>query len=346
MTGIRAAILGASGYTGAELVRLLARHPDVAIAALTADRKAGQGMGEVFPHLAGLDLPPLTAIDEVAWAGIDVVFGCLPHGTMQDLVRELPAATRIIDLSADFRLRDPEIYAEWYGRVHSAVDLQPEAVYGIPEIYREDIARARIVAGPGCYPTAAQVPLVPLLASGLISTEDIVIDAKSGVTGAGRGLRESSLHAELSEGFQAYGVAGHRHGPEIEQGLSEAAGKPVVVNFTPHLLPMNRGILETIYVKLAGTATPDALRAHLQNHYSNEPFVRMVPEGVSPATRHVRGSNQLLIGVFPDRLPGRAIVISVIDNLVKGASGQLVQCMNAMFGLPEDRGLEQLPLFP
>ncbi len=343
---IRTAILGASGYTGAELLRLLARHPDVRFSALTAGRKAGQTIDRVFPHLASLDLPHLVGLDDVEWESVDVVFGCLPHGSMHDLVRRLPERVRVIDLSADFRLRDPAVYARWYGLEHKATDLQPEAVYGIPELYRDAIAAARIVAGPGCYPTSVQVPLVPLLEAGMISADGIIIDAKSGVSGAGRAAREEMLHGEVSEGFHAYGLGGHRHEPEIEQGLSAAAGRAANVCFTPHLLPMNRGILSTLYVTLEGGATADDLRAELARRFAGEPFVRVVPPEVSPATRHVRGSNHILIGVYEGRFPGQARLVSVIDNLVKGASGQLVQCMNLMFGLPETRSLDQLPLFP
>lgn len=349
-TKIRAAIVGASGYTGAELVRLLVGHPAVEIAALTADRKAGQPLGAVFPHLsAAADahcLPPLVRLDAVEWAGIDVAFCALPHGTTQEVVAALPAAVKVIDLSADFRLADACVYAEWYGRAHQAPQLQREAAYGLTEIARERIAGARLVACPGCYPTAAQLPLVPLVEAAAIDADDIIIDAKSGVSGAGRAAREASLYAEVAEGVHPYGIAGHRHAPEIEQGLSAAAGRPVTVNFTPHLMPMNRGILATIYVRLAGGAEAPDLRQVLAARYRGEPFVRVVAEGVVPATRHVRGSNHCLIGVFADRVPGRAMVMAVIDNLVKGASGQAVQNMNVMFGLAETLGLGQPPLFP
>ncbi|MGB0750117.1 MAG: N-acetyl-gamma-glutamyl-phosphate reductase [Magnetospiraceae bacterium] len=345
-TTARIAILGASGYTGAELIRHLYGHPHIQIAALTADRKAGMKMADVFPHLAHVPLPNLTALDEVNWAEIDVVFGCLPHGVMHDLVRKIPENVKVIDLSADFRLADAEVYKEWYGREHTALDLQKEAVYGIPEINRVAISKARIVAGPGCYPTSAQIPLSPLLSAGLIATDSIIIDAKSGVSGAGRATREGLLHTEVSEGFNAYGVAGHRHAPEIEQGLTRAAGSPIMVTFTPHLLPMNRGILTTIYVSLVEGTSADDLRTHLQKHYEGAPFVKILPRGKQPATRHVRGTNMLLISVDADRVPGRAIIIAAEDNLVKGASGQLVQCMNVMMGWPETTGLSQIALFP
>ena len=343
---VRVAIVGASGYTGAELVRLLVRHPGAEIGVLTADRKAGEPFATVFPHLAGAALPDLVALDRVDWDAVDVVFCGLPHGTTQEVVAALPSRLKVIDLSADFRLADEDTYARWYGHAHRAPALQKDAVYGLSELARDAIAGARLVACPGCYPTAALLPLVPLIEAGGIVPEDIIIDAKSGVSGAGRGLTESTLFAEVGEGIHAYGVASHRHTPEIEQGLARAAGRPVTVGFTPHLVPMNRGILATIYVKLADGATADGLRAMLAERYRGEPFVRVVPEGAQPATRHVRGSNHCLIGVFADRLAGRAIIVSVLDNLVKGASGQAVQNMNLICGFAETDGLEQEPLFP
>ncbi|MDX2307834.1 MAG: N-acetyl-gamma-glutamyl-phosphate reductase [Hyphomicrobium sp.] len=343
---IPVAILGASGYTGAELLRLLVRHPGVDIRALTADRKAGEAIDTVFPHLGGLGLPDLVSVDQVNWAGIELVFCALPHGTTQKIVASLPRHLKVIDISADFRLTDLDTYAQVYGHPHQAPDLQPDAVYAVTELAREAIRRARIVACPGCYPTSAQLPLVPLVEAGLIDADDIIIDAKSGVTGAGRAAKESSLYAEVAEGIHAYGIASHRHAPEIEQELSKAAGRPIVVNFTPHMMPMNRGLLSTIYVRSAGGATTEDIRAALVSRYRDEPFVRVVPQGMLPATRHVRGSNHCLIGVFADRLPGRTILVSAIDNLVKGASGQAVQNMNVAFGLPETMSLEQVPMFP
>ena len=345
---VRAAIVGASGYTGAELVRLLARHPAVAVVALTADRKAGQNLSSVFPHLAAaaddLDLPDLVDVDAVDWGQIDVAFFGLPHGTTQEVVARVPDHVKIIDLSADFRLANVDTYATWYGGPHRAPELQATAVYGLTELARSRIRDARLIACPGCYPTSSLLPLVPLIEAGAIEPEDIIIDAKSGVSGAGRAAKEASLFAEVSEGLHAYGVASHRHAPEIEQSLTWAAKRPVLVNFTPHLIPMNRGILATIYVRMAQGATPDDLRATLEARYRDEPFVRVVR--FAPATRHVRGSNQCHMAVFADRLPGRAIVLSVIDNLVKGASGQAVQNMNLVCGLTETMGLEQHPLFP
>lgn len=342
----RIAILGASGYTGAELLRLLRHHPQVEIRALTADRQAGKPIAVVFPHLAGEGLPDLVAIGDVDWSGLDLVFCGLPHGTTQEVISALPGHLRIVDLSADFRLSDTATYAEWYGHEHQAPELQREAVYGLTEIAREQVRGARLVANPGCYPTSAQLPLIPLIRARLIDADDIVIDAKSGVSGAGRAVRESSLFCEVAEGIHAYGVAGHRHAPEIEQGLSQAAGRNIVVSFTPHLMPMNRGILSTIYVRLAAGATLGDLRAVLERAYAAEPFVRVLPDGGLPATRHVRGTNLCLIGLSRDRVAGRAILVSAIDNLVKGASGQAIQNMNVMLGLPETTALEHRALFP
>ena len=343
---VRIAILGASGYSGADLVRLLALHPAARIVALTGERQAGKAMGEVFPHLAGLDLPTLTKIDEVDWSGVDVAFCALPHGTTQSVVAKIPRHVKVIDISADFRLADLDSYAEWYGHAHQAPELQAEAVYGLTELARKQVASARLVANPGCYPTSAQLPLIPLIEAGLIDADEIIIDSKSGVSGAGRDAKQDSLYCEVAEGVHAYGIAKHRHAPEIEQGLSRAAGRPIKVVFTPHLVPMNRGILSTIYVKpTRGIAAAD-LRQKLELTYAHEAFVRVTPEGIAPATRHVRGSNMALIGVFADRVPGRAILVSVEDNLVKGASGQAIQNMNVMLQIPETTGLLQIATFP
>lgn len=344
-------ILGASGYTGAELVRLLLRHPRVDIVLMTADRKAGQKMGDVFPQFAPYDLPTLVAIDAVDWAaaGLDLVFCALPHATTQTVLKDLLAkapATKVVDLSADFRLRDPAAYAKWYGHDHHALELQREAVYGLVEVYRRDIRKARLVANPGCYTTCAQLPLIPLIRKGVIALDDIVIDAKSGMTGAGRAAKENMLFSEVSEGFHAYGVAHHRHMAELDQEFSKAAGKEVIVSFTPHLVPMNRGILATIYVVGRRGRTGADLHAILAETYAKEPFVHVLPLGKVPQTRHVRGSNMTFIGVVADRVPGRAIICSALDNLTKGASGQAVQNMNLMLGFAETLGIDQPAMFP
>ncbi len=342
MSAIRTAILGASGYTGAELVRLLSVCPEYRLVALTADRKAGQSMGAVFPHLSYLDLPTLTKIDEVDFGGVDLVFCALPHATTQKIIVTLPEHLRIVDLSADFRLRDPKAYAQWYGGEHTATELQQTAVYGLPEFYREDIKTARLVASTGCYVATGATPLIPLVEQGVIDPDEIVVDAKSGVSGAGRAAKEGTLFAEVSEGFHSYNIGGHRHTAEYDQELSKAAGREVRVTFAPHLIPQNRGILATIYVK------GDAAKIHetLTARFADEPFCQVLPMGETPHTRHVRGSNYCRMGVVADRREGRAIVVSVLDNLVKGASGQAIQNANIMLGLPETTGLMQAPLFP
>jgi len=348
---VKIGVLGASGYTGSELVRLLLRHPGVEIALLTADRKAGQEMRQVFPQFAPFALPKLIAIDDIDWtnAGVGLVFGALPHATTQKVIKDLfskTSAVKVVDLSADFRLQDPAAYAKWYGHEHHALELQTEAVYGLVEVYRDKVKAARLVANPGCYTTCAQLPLLPLLRAQAIETDGIVVDAKSGVTGAGRSAKEETLFTEVSEGFHAYGVGHHRHMAELDQEFSLAAGKEVIVSFTPHLVPMNRGILSTIYVRGAGGKTPEDLHAILSETYAAEPFVHVLPFGQMPQSRHVRGSNMTFIGVTRDRIPGRAIICSTLDNLVKGASGQAVQNMNLMLGFPETLGLEQIALFP
>ncbi|HEY2528095.1 MAG TPA: N-acetyl-gamma-glutamyl-phosphate reductase [Xanthobacteraceae bacterium] len=343
-------VLGASGYTGAELVRLSLRHPRVDIVLLTADRRAGKPMADVFPQFAPYPLPTLSAIAGIDWKalGLDLAFCALPHGTTQKVIADLLActsSTKVVDLSADFRLADPAAYAHWYGHDHAAPELQKSAVYGLTEIYRSKIKAARLVANPGCYTTCAELPLIPLLKVNAIDPDEIVIDAKSGMTGAGRAAKEEMLFSEVSEGFHAYGVGHHRHMSELDQEFSRAAGREVVVTFTPHLVPMNRGILATIYVR-GLKASPRDLHALLLKAYVDEPFVHLLPYGVMPQTRHVRGSNMTFIGVAADRISGRAIIGSALDNLAKGASGQAVQNMNVMLGFPETMGLEQVALFP
>ena len=336
------AILGASGYTGAELVRLIANHPGMEIMALTADRRAGAAMAEVFPHLRHLALPRLATIAEVDFSDIGLAFCALPHATTQEVISALPRDLNIVDLSADFRLRDPVVYARWYGHEHRALDLQAVAVYGLTEFYRDEIRAARLVAGTGCNAATGNLAVLPLLEAGLIDPDEIIIDLATGVTGAGRGAKEAMLHAEVSEGFHAYAIANHRHMAEFEQEFSKAAGRPVICSFTPHLLPQNRGILATIYLK--GDAS--AIHAELARRYAGEPFMRVLPLGEAPHTRHVRGSNFCDLGVVADSRPGRTLLFSALDNLVKGASGQALQNANLMLGLDETAGLMAAPLFP
>ncbi|KAG7035117.1 putative N-acetyl-gamma-glutamyl-phosphate reductase, chloroplastic [Cucurbita argyrosperma subsp. argyrosperma] len=343
---VRIGVLGASGYTGSEIVRLLANHPHFGITLMTADRKAGQPFSSVFPHLITQDLPELVAIKDADFSEVDAIFCCLPHGTTQEVIKALPKELKIVDLSADFRLQDPSEYEEWYGQVHRAVDLQKEAVYGLTEILRDEVKCARLVANPGCYPTSIQLPLVPLIKANLIQLGGIIIDSKSGVSGAGRGAKEANLYAEIAEGIYSYGITRHRHVPEIEQGLSEAAKSKVTVSFTPHLMPMIRGMQSTIYVEMAPGVTTEDLHQHLKVIYKEEEFVRVLEKGVVPRTHNVRGSNYCHINVFPDRIQGRAIIVSVIDNLVKGASGQALQNLNVMMGFHESTGLLYQPLFP
>ena len=337
------AILGASGYTGAELVRLIATHPQMRVAALSADRKAGMTMAEVFPFLRHLDLPILTKIEEIDFSKIDLCFCALPHGTTQAVIAALPRDLKIVDLSADFRLRDAAAYAQWYGQPHIQPDLQAEAVYGLTEFYRNEIAAARLVAGTGCNAATGQFALRPLIAAGVIDLDSIVIDLKAGVSGAGRSPKENLLHAELSGGTHTYSAGGkHRHLGEFDQEFSKIAGRPVQVQFTPHLLPMNRGILATVYVK----GDPAVVHQTLAKAYANEPFLQVLPFGALPSTRDVAGSNFCHIGVIGDRLPGRAVVVAVLDNLNKGSSGQAMQNANLMLGLDETMGLMLAPIFP
>jgi len=337
------AILGASGYTGAELVRLIATHPQMRVAALSADRKAGMTMAEVFPFLRHLDLPILTKIEEIDFSKIDLCFCALPHGTTQAVIAALPRDLKIVDLSADFRLRDAAAYAQWYGQPHIQPDLQAEAVYGLTEFYRNDIAAARLVAGTGCNAATGQFALRPLIAAGVIDLDSIVIDLKAGVSGAGRSPKENLLHAELSGGTHTYSAGGkHRHLGEFDQEFSKIAGRPVQVQFTPHLLPMNRGILATVYVQ----GDPAVVHHTLAKAYADEPFLQVLPFGALPSTRDVAGSNFCHIGVIGDRLPGRAVVVAVLDNLNKGSSGQAMQNANLMLGLDETMGLMLAPIFP
>jgi len=344
---LNAAILGASGYTGAETIRLLAHHSNVRVGAITANAQAGRSLGDLFPHLHPFADRTLVKAEDVNWDGVDVAFGCLPHGASEELLGELPAHVKVIDLSADFRFRDPSAYANVYGRSHLHPEKTRNAVYGLTEFARAELAKnPDIIACPGCYPTASLLAIKPLVEAGVVSSRDIIVDAKSGVSGAGRGLKEGNLFCEAAEGLHAYSIGNHRHAPEIEQELSHASGSPVLVNFTPHLVPMTRGELVTCHVKRANGATVDDVRATLAKRYDGERFIKLAAKGASPDTRWVRGSNLCILAVFSDRIPGRVIVVGVIDNLVKGSGGQAIQNMNVAFGLPESQGLTMEPLFP
>ncbi len=340
------AVVGASGYTGGDLVRLAVRHPHIHVKYLVARTHAGKPMAQVFPHLGGLQLPDLVEVEAVDWQSVDAVFCGLPHGAAHAVIAQLPEGVRVIDMSADYRLRDAQTYRQWYGISHSAPDLLKKAVYGLSEHYHDKIASADLVACPGCYPTAVLMALLPVIEEGVIEPDNLIIDAKSGLSGAGRGLKQNTLFSEAGEGLSPYAIAAHRHAPEIEQEISLRAGQDITVSFTPHLVPMSRGELVTCYASLREGQDIEDVRAALASAYEKRPFVRLVENGVIPSTQHVRGSNHCLIGVFSDRVEGRVILVSTLDNLVKGSAGQALQNFNLMFGLEETLGLEQLPLFP
>ena len=337
------AILGASGYTGAELIRIISNHPELEVDILAAHSKAGLRMEKVFPHLRSLKLPPLIKIEDVNYSNIDLCICALPHKTSQEVIKALPDHLKIIDLSADFRLQDAADYEKWYGNVHQALKIQNEAVYGLTEFYRQDISSSRVVAGTGCNAATGQYILRPLVEKGIIDLENIILDLKCAVSGAGRSLKENLLHSELSEGTNAYSVGGvHRHLGEFDQELSKIAGRAVNIQFTPHLIPANRGILATAYV----VGDIEAVNETLSQRYENEHFIHVLPLGESPSTHHVRGSNECHIGIVSDRIDNRCIIIAALDNLTKGSSGQAIQNANLMLGIDETIGLNLVPLFP
>lgn len=343
---IEVAVLGATGYTGVELVRLLYSHPRVKPVYLTAERYAGRLLSEVHGQFRGqvdVELKPLQVEDLPD--SIELVFCALPHGSSAGVVPKLlQRGKRVIDLSADFRLKRPVLYEQWYGRVHPAPELLAGAVYGLPELNREAIAGAELLANPGCYPTAALLALAPLAGAGLVDWRTVVIDAKSGVSGAGRSPRQDFHFPDCTENFKAYRVTGHQHTPEIEQELSALAGCEVILSFIPHLVPMVRGILCTVYLKLNAEISREQLYAMYKKFYGAAQFVRLLAPPALPETRLVRGSNFCDIALCLDERNGRVIILSAIDNLTRGASGQAVQNMNIMLGLPEKMGLEVLPI--
>ncbi len=343
------AVAGASGYVGLELLRLLARHPGLEVARATSERSVGEpvaahhpSLGAAYPRLAYEGLDPATL-----GRGVEAVFLALPHKTTMAVVPEvLKSGARVFDLSADFRLRDPAAYDTWYKTTHTAPALLAEAVYGLPELHRERLRGAQLVAVPGCYPTAAILAAAPLLASHVIDPATLVVDAKSGISGAGRKVELTYLFCEADGGVTPYGVGVHRHTPEIEQELSRIAGTAIRVSFTPHLVPMSRGILATVYASLTAAASRDDLAATFARFYEGSPSVRLLPDGRWPATQQVRGSNRCDVGLTVDPRVGRVVVASAIDNLVKGAAGQAIQCANLALGLAEGLGLEDAAVFP
>ncbi|KGE78638.1 N-acetyl-gamma-glutamyl-phosphate reductase [Halomonas sp. ND22Bw] len=343
---IKVGIVGGTGYTGVELLRLLARHPEVSVEAITSRSEAGLGVSELYPNLRGhYDALRFSEPDPARLAACDAVFFATPHGVAHALAFDLlERGTRVIDLSADFRLRDADEWAAWYGQPHGAPELLEEAVYGLPEVNRERIRQARLIAVPGCYPTAVQLGLLPLLEAGLIDADHVIADCKSGVTGAGRGAKVPSLLAEASESMKAYGASGHRHLPEIRQGLGDAANGPVGLTFVPHLTPMIRGIHATLYGRLQGE--PGDLQALFEQRFADEPFVDVMPAGSHPETRSVKGANVCRMAVHRPGDGDTVVVLSVIDNLVKGASGQAVHNLNLMFGLDEFAGLDAPAMMP
>jgi N-acetyl-gamma-glutamyl-phosphate reductase len=338
-------IVGGTGYTGVELLRLLAAHPEAEVAAITSRAESGRRVDELYPNLRGHYDLAFSEPDANELAACDVVFFATPHNVAMNLVPALlEAGARVIDLSADYRLRDASQWSAWYGEPHASPELLSEAVYGLPEVHRASIAGARLVACPGCYPTAVQLGFIPLLEAGVVDNEHLIASAASGVSGAGRQAKVDNLLSEVSDSFKAYGVAGHRHLPEIEQGLADVAGAPVRVTFVPHLLPMIRGIHATLYATL--TDPVDDLQDLFERRYADEPFVDVLPRGQYPQTRTVRGSNRCQISVEQPQGRDTVVVMVTEDNLVKGASGQAIQAMNLLLGLPETTGLMQVGLLP
>lgn len=341
---MKVGIIGATGYTGQELMRLLKQHPEADVVYLGSSSNSGVNYEELFPQFTDLNTGLLQGEDV---PDLDVLFCALPHGLTAGRTEEwLERGIKVIDLGADFRLKDASVYEAWYKVSHPAKHLIVEAVYGLPELYRDAIKGKSLVANPGCYPTATLLALSPLLNKGLIKKDGLIIDAKSGVSGAGRSASLGNLFSEVNENFKAYGVASHRHTPEIEQQLSLAAGADLLVNFTPHLVPMIRGILATIYAEAAPGVTEADLKACWHNQYAGEEFVHVLPEGIWPQTKLASGSNHAFLQLKVDSRTGRIIIVSAIDNLLKGASGQAVQNMNILFGLPENTGLGARGLWP
>jgi N-acetyl-gamma-glutamyl-phosphate reductase len=341
---IKIGIVGGTGYTGVELLRLLVQHPHCELAIITSRKEAGMAVSDMFPNLRGRVALKFTEPSREALARCDLVFFATPNGVAMNDARALyDAGVRLIDIAADFRIKDVALWEQWYKMKHACPELVAESVYGLPEVNRQRLREARIVANPGCYPTSVQLGFLPLLEAGVVDLDHLIADAKSGVSGAGRKAEVHTLLAEASDNFKAYGVSGHRHLPEITQGLNAMAGRRVTLVFTPHLTPMIRGIHATLYARLSGSSD---LQALFEKRYANEPFVDVMPSGSHPETRSVRGANTCRIAVHQPLGGDIVVVLSVIDNLVKGASGQAVQNMNIMFGFPETTGLDQVALLP
>lgn len=344
---IKVGIVGGTGYTGVELLRILAVHPEVVVSCITSRSEAGMPVSDMFPNLRGHFNLVFTEPKAEALAECDLVFFATPHGVAMRLIPELmETGVRVVDLSADFRLKDLEVWSQWYGMPHEAPEWVEKAVYGLPEVVRDEISKAQLVANPGCYPTAVQLGLLPLLEQGLVDPSRLIADAKSGASGGGRQAKIGMLQGEVGESFKAYGASGHRHLPEIRQGLSEAARNDVGVTFVPHLIPMIRGIEATLYAELKNPADFDRLQQLFEERYRDEPFVDVMPFGSHPETRSVRGANLCRMALHRQEQSNVVIISSVIDNLVKGAAGQAVQNMNIMFGFKETLGLEAPALLP
>jgi len=342
---VKVGIVGGTGYTGVELLRLLTTHTDAEVVAITSRAECGRRVDDLFPNLRGYYDLSFSEPDVHVLAACDVVFFATPHNVAMNLVPELLAAdARVIDLSADYRIRDASLWSQWYGEPHASPELLAEAVYGLPELNRDKIAAARLVACPGCYPTSVQLGFMPLLANGLIDPQQLIASAASGVSGAGRQARIDNLLSEAADSFKAYGVSGHRHLPEIEQGLSDIAGESAQVTFVPHLLPIVRGIHATLFGRLNNDSVD--LQALYEDAYAEEPFVDVLPSGVYPQTRTVKGANRCQISIAVPQNRNTVVVMAIIDNLVKGASGQAVQNMNIMLGLDETAGLQQVGMLP
>lgn len=345
---IKAGVIGATGYVGTELIRLLEKHGDVELKYITSKSYVGKSYDEIYENYRGVfDMECHEQDIEKIADEVDVIFMALPHGiASKEIDEKILEKAKVIDIGADYRISDQEVYESWYNTEHGSPELLKEAVYGLCELKREEVKKTRIVANPGCYPTCSILSLSPLLKEGLIEEDSIIIDAKSGVTGAGRSLNIGTHYTECNESFKAYGIASHRHTPEIEEQLSEVSGSDIVLNFTPHLVPMNRGILVTAYAKLKSPKSYEEIKAVYEKHYGDEHFVRLTKEGIFPETKWVKGSNFCDIGIKVDERTNRVIVVGAIDNMIKGAAGQAVQNMNIMFGLDEKSGLEDVSIFP